>query len=179
MNLYLRLRPLQRQLFEIQMGHCTWGYTIPNIDCVSATANSDGFTPLTSLMRAYRWGDDLIVEACKECNQKGTPMLIENLWPRLILVPQSKGEENQALARAYAKCLFEGNVRSLHFSHYGFVQNRLAVSEFDGILSAIESENGSINEIMVYVDIDARQEEDMNKLLDERIHSDKYLTDKA
>jgi hypothetical protein len=168
MNLNIKLRPIQRQLFEIQMGHCSCGYTIPGVDCVSATANADGFTPLTSLMRVYPWNRDFIVEACEECNQKGVPMLFENLSPRLVLVPQSKGELNPNLTRAYAKCLFEGNVRNLHFSHYGFVQNRLALSEIDEILAAIEGEHEKANEITLYVDIDSRSEKEIERFLAKR-----------
>jgi hypothetical protein len=147
------------------MGHCSCGYTIPGIDCVSATANTDGFTPLTSLMRVYPWNEELIVETCKKCNQKSMPIVLENLWPRLVLVPQSKGELNPTLTAAYAKCLNEGNVRNMHFSHYGFVQNRMALSELNDILLAIECEGEMANEMMMYIDIDTRSKNEMDKFL--------------
>ena len=168
MNLYLRLRPIERQLEEIQMGHCIWGYTVPGIDCVSATANTDGFTPLTSLMRKYPWDDALIGEACKDCNRDGVPLIVANLRPRLILLPQSNDNSNPRVASAYVKCLLEEGVRNLHFSHYGFVQTQIALSEIEEILYAIESANEKDGEIMLYVDIDSRYAKEMNEFLEQR-----------
>ena len=150
------------------MGHCIWGYTVPGTDCVSATANCDGFTPLTSLMREYPWDCTSIAAASKLCNQTDTPIFLGSLWPRLILVPRTKGRTNPTLAGAYAEFLTAGNVRHVHFSHYGFVQGRLPISEFDETLSAVEMAHGVAGDITLTVDMDSRRVTNANALLGRR-----------
>ena len=165
----LKLRPIARQYDEIDMGHCIWGYTVPGIDCVSATANCNGFTPLTSLMREYPWNPSLIIEACKRCNENDFPVFLGDLWPRLLLVPRTKGGSHKALTNAFAACLRSGNCRYVHFSHYGFLQSNLSLAEFDEILSALETTDGLTESLTLIVDMDMRRLRKANSFLERRL----------
>ena len=43
---------------EIQMGHLLGFSAILGLDAISATANANGFTPLTAIARTYGWQRD-------------------------------------------------------------------------------------------------------------------------
>jgi hypothetical protein len=120
---------------ETFMGQKLWYYPVAGCDVVSATANAPGFTSLTAIARHFGWDCDMIVHEAAACNSKGEVLIISSVVPTLILVPATKGRGNtnkqmwnlvQALHKLDAKCL--------HFTHFGFLQNKLPIQEVTVIL---------------------------------------------
>ena len=87
-------RPIQHDPMEIIMGQAIWFSPINGIDGISATANTEGFTPLTSIANAYDWDRNLIKQATHECNSKSQIAIVEQVKPTLFLVPKTKGDSD-------------------------------------------------------------------------------------
>ncbi len=152
----IQFRSIPRQWTEIQMGHCIWGYGIPGTDCVSATAREDGFTPLNSVAMVYQWDAKMVKVRSKACNVSGQVEFVPSTFPKLLLVPQTHGKVNSELARTFVQAVLAEQVRHLHMSHFGFIQNRFPSEEFDAILSAFDSVESPTTLLRVTVDVDSR-----------------------
>ena len=152
----IQIRSIPRQWTEIQMGHCIWGYGVPGTDCVSATAREDGFTPLNSVATVYGWDAEVVKARSRACNASGHVEFVPGTFPKLLLVPQTHGKVNSELARTFVQAVLAEQVRHLHMSHFGFIQNRFPTEEFDAILSAFDSVESQTTLQRVTVDVDLR-----------------------
>ena len=62
---------------EVVMGHKLWFPESIESDVISATANIDGFTPLTAISRKYGWRNDLLT-AASMCNDVCDTVMVGN-----------------------------------------------------------------------------------------------------
>lgn len=158
-------RPIKHTFDEVIMGHAIWFRPISGIDVISATANANGFTPLTSITRAYEWQRKTIQEAVKQCNDKEEVAILNYLQPNLFLVPKTKGQSSTLfyitdLLKAINHMRFE----TLHFTHYGFIQNKLPNEEIEKILEVMLNPLTQLTLKQVVWDIDVRQDANMKYL---------------
>ena len=148
-------RPIQHDPMEIIMGQAIWFSPINGIDGISATANTEGFTPLTSIANAYDWDRNLINQASQECNSKKEIAIVRQVKPTLFLVPKTKGNSNtEFLIEDLIYANNEMRIENLHFTHYGFIQNKLPKNELEIIIQYLRrlSLKRSIKKIMIDVD---------------------------
>lgn len=147
---------------EVVMGQKIWFPGSIESDAISATANSDGFTPLTAIARRYGWDRDLVEQASRKCNRNGEVAIINDVKPRLLLVPKTKGKSEVAFLIddliAAANAI---NVDVLSFTHYGFVQNKLPKEEVNSILKVMMSPQTKSTIRVVVLDIDFRFKKEM------------------
>lgn len=61
-------RSIERTMDEIAMGLAFWFHPIPRCDGISSTANTNGFTPLRAIERAFGWSRSVIDGAADSCN---------------------------------------------------------------------------------------------------------------
>ena len=131
----ISFRPIQHTFDEVIMGQAIWFKPINGVDAVSATANASGFTPLTSIAHAYDWQRETIQQAVKQCNEKGEVAVLSHFQPNLLLVPRTKGESNTLFyITDLLLAINHLKISTLHFTHYGFNQNKLPVTEIEQIL---------------------------------------------
>ncbi len=165
MSVKIVFRPIQHDPMEIIMGQAIWFKPIGGVNAISATANTNGFTPLTSIIRAYDWDKEIIEGATNECNLKGEVAIINHLQPKLLLVPKTRGQSNTLF---YITDLLHAcahlKVSTLHFTHYGFIQNRLPSSEIEEILKVMQSPANEVVVKNVIWDIDVRQDKNLEYL---------------
>jgi hypothetical protein len=152
----IQFRSIPREWTEIQMGHCIWGYGVPGVDCVSATAREDGFTPLNSVACVYGWDAAMVQARSRACNASGRVEFVPSTFPKLLLVPQTHGRASSELARTFVQAILDEQIRHLHMSHFGFIQNRFPSEEFNSILSAFDSVESQTTLQRVTVDVDSR-----------------------
>lgn len=158
-------RPIQHTSDEVIMGHAIWFRPINGIDAISATANASGFTPLTSIARAYEWQREIIQEAVKQCNDKGEVAILNHLQPNLFLVPKTKGQSNTLFyITDLLKAINHMKFQNLHFTHYGFIQNKLPSEEIEKILEVMLNPLTQSTLKQVIWDIDVRQDANMEYL---------------
>lgn len=147
---------------EVVMGQKLWFLGSIESDAISATANSYGFTPLTAIARRYGWDCDSVERASRECNRNGEVAIINDVKPRLLLVPKTKGKSEVAFLIddliAAANAI---NVDVLSFTHYGFVQNKLPKEEVNSILKVMMSPQTKSTIRVVVFDIDFRFKKEM------------------
>jgi hypothetical protein len=158
-------RPIQHTFDEVIMGQAIWFRPINGVDAISATANASGFTPLTSIARAYDWQREAIQEAVKQCNEKGEVAVLNRLKPNLFLVPKTKGESNSLFyITDLLLAINHLKISTLHFTHYGFIQNKLPVNEIEQILEVMLNPLTKSTLKQVIWDIDVRQDDKMEYL---------------
>jgi hypothetical protein len=158
-------RPIQHTFDEVFMGQAIWFRPINGVDAISATANASGFTPLTSIARAYEWQRETIQEAVKQCNEKGEIAVLNHLQPKLFLVPKTKGESNTLFyITDLLLAINHLKISTLHFTHYGFIQNKLPAKEIEQILEVMLNPLTQSTLKQVIWDIDVRQDDKMEYL---------------
>jgi len=143
---------------EIYMGHKIWFKAVPGCDVVSATANAPGFTPLIAVARHFGWDYDMIERAAAACNASNKVRFLRTVTPTLMLVPATRGRgDNEKITYAYLTALHELRPKSLHFTHYGFLQGRFPAAEVSWVLHRLLGQQLPTSLQMITVDIDERQ----------------------
>lgn len=150
---------------EIQMGQVYWLQPVTGCDSISATANTDGFTPLLSIDRYFNWDRNVIKNAAMDCNKKSEVCVVQ-LTPPLFLVPATKGQgDSLFLISDLIAATHAAKVKALHFTHFGFLQSRLPRSEVIAVLDYLFSKSTSIGLDKIVIDIDARKKKEFYELL--------------
>lgn len=155
-------RAISHSRDEIAMGHKIWFPESVESDVISATANSNGFTPLTAIARRYNWGRDLIEAASNQCNSRGEIAVIREVRPTLLLVPSTNGKvETSFLINDLINAANQIKADVLNFTHYGFMQNKLPIIEIKSILKLLLDPDLKSSIRVVVWDIDFRFRREM------------------
>lgn len=163
MDVYFR--SIQYAADEISMGQVYWFQPNPECDAISATANTDGFTPLLAIDRHFNWDRDVVTKAALACNKKGEVCIVP-FNPMLFLVPATKGHgDAHFLISDLIAATQSANVKALHFTHFGFMQNRMPQSEVVAVLDYLFGNSTSLGLGRIVIDIDARIESKFYELL--------------
>jgi hypothetical protein len=150
---------------EVVMGHKIWFPESIESDVISATANSEGFTPLTAIARKYDWDRQLVEAASAQCNSRGQIAIVKEVKPTLLLVPSTKGNGNtEFLIKDLIKAANAVSADVLNFTHFGFVQNKLPVKEVESILNFMIDKSLVSSVRVVVWDIDFRFKKEMVNL---------------
>jgi hypothetical protein len=154
---------------EIHMGHLLGFPAILGLDAISATANARGFTPLTAIARTYGWQRDQLEAASDVCNHRQEVAVLNALSPTLLLVPQTHGDDGRrpavdSLISDLLAAVDHLKIKSLHFTHFGFVQGRFPEVEVRTILEILLASLPQSSLDVLYWDIDRRVLNDMIKL---------------
>lgn len=153
----IEFRSISHDPMEIIMGQAIWFTPINGVDGISATANTEGFTPLTSIANAYDWDRNLINQASQECNSKQEIAIVRQVKPTLFLVPKTKGySDTEFLIKDLIYAIAEMQIRNLHFTHYGFIQNKLPEAELKNIFNALNTSTTKSTIKKVTLDVDTR-----------------------
>lgn len=150
---------------EVVMGHKIWFPESIESDVISATANSEGFTPLTAIARKYDWDRQLVEAASAQCNSRGQIAIVKEVKPTLLLVPSTKGNGNtEFLIKDLIKAANAVSADVLNFTHFGFVQNKLPDKEVESILNFMMDKSLVSSVRVVVWDIDFRFKNEMVNL---------------
>jgi hypothetical protein len=127
---------------EIQVGHKLGFSGLQGVDAVSATANAEGFTPLTAAARIYGWDRDLITRASQQCNERKEVAIVHQVTPTLLLVPKVTGRTSykytvEGCAIDLLMAAKHLKIKSLHFTHFGFMQSHKVADDFRMVLEII------------------------------------------
>jgi hypothetical protein len=128
-----------RHIFdEVEMGHKIFFRPCDDADAISATANTRGFTPLTAIVRRYRWDRELIKKAAEECNSLNEVIIVDEVKPTLLLVPKTREvSEIAQLTENLIESASQLDCKILHFTHFGFTQGRYPTQETLTIILAL------------------------------------------
>jgi hypothetical protein len=127
---------------EIQVGHKLGFSGLQGVDAVSATANAEGFTPLTAAARIYGWDRDLITRASQQCIERKEVAIVHQVTPTLLLVPKVTGRTSykytvEGCAIDLLMAAKHLKIKSLHFTHFGFMQSHKVADDFRKVLEII------------------------------------------
>jgi hypothetical protein len=106
---------------------------VQGADGVSTTASKEGFTPVNAIVNNYGWQIP-IKEACTECNRRGEVVIINQIHPKLFLVPRTRGKTtNDRLMSDLIAAAESQRITKLHFSHFGFILGKLTETEVSAV----------------------------------------------
>jgi hypothetical protein len=156
---------------EIQIGHKV-GFTIQSgVHAISVSANQNGFTPLTAVLRALYLNvkdfDDVIIRCRKE--NLVTELALPPSYPKLIIVPPTRGDTGKYQSYEYYAvriiqfCNFNRS-ESLQFSHYGFMNGGFRANEIFRVLSVLINPLIFTTLKKIYFEVDARHADDFVNL---------------
>ena len=146
---------------EIQVGHKLGFSGLQGVDAVSATANPEGFTPLAAAARIYGWDRELIARVSAQCNDRREVAIVNQVEPTLLLVPRvtSKTSYKLTVEGCAIDLLMAAKhlkIKSLHFTHFGFMQSRKAAEDFRKILEIFLNPLNDLSLEQVIWEIDYR-----------------------
>ena len=124
---------------------------------ISATANIGGSYSLYRFIEKYKWKSNWF-ELEHKCNKENSIVLVDNLFPKLVLVPKTRqsAKNPPELFIANLLKLFINKTVTLHFTHYAFILNQYPADEIEKIISAIEANHNKKFIDTIYWDIDER-----------------------
>jgi len=147
---------------EVVMGHKLWFPESVESDVISATANINGFTPLTAIARRYEWSNRILTSASAQCNSRNEIAVMKELSPTLLLVPSTQGKgDTDFLIKDLISAANAVKADVLNFTHFGFIQNKLPKSEIQSILNVLFDNNIKSSIRVIIWDIDFRFKKEM------------------
>lgn len=158
-------RPIKHDPIEILMGQFIWFHPHGAVDAISVTANANGFTTHNRVWEFLGFPEEDMISAANFCNEKNDIFLLGNKKPYLLLVPQTHGQKNSSfLIKKLILICNVHSIKSLHFTHYGFIQKRLPELEVQHILNELIEPKNNVNIDLLIWDIDSRAVDTMQTL---------------
>jgi len=161
---------------EIELGHKVGFSTIKGIDAISLSANLNGFTPATAVLRHLGYEKDKFKHIEEQCRADGTVELYKEYKPNLIFIPPTRGISGKHksmeyfIAKTLQICNYE-NYKTLHFTHFGFVNGEFQHLDIFKIFSVILNPLIYTTLDVFYWEIDSRYLNDL-MLCYQHINSD-------
>jgi len=126
---------------EIMMGHYIFFRPIQEADTISVSANMGGFTPMHQVISAIGLDRNEMTQFAESVNEKWEVGVVKHGQRRLMVIPKTRGDSYVYPQRCLATDLLLAckaeDVHTLHFCHYGFIQNKLIETEVNRLFSII------------------------------------------
>jgi L-ascorbate metabolism protein UlaG (beta-lactamase superfamily) len=124
---------------------------------MTATANPSLMAPLQVIASKYNWNQLRVHHAATRANRFSKIAVLQDLKPRLILVPRTTGERDASELMnelLYAAESIDSEV--INFTHYGFIQERLPQIEVESVFKKLAEKKGKTSIRVLIWDIDSR-----------------------
>jgi hypothetical protein len=122
-------QPCARHPDEILMGHYMFFKPIQEADTISVTANMSGFTAMNAVASTLGLSRDEMMTVADDANRKYEVCVVEHGKRRLMVVPRSipkyRKYRRTCLTTDLLMACREAGVKRLHFTHFGFIQNKI------------------------------------------------------
>jgi len=142
-------------------------------DGISASANANWTSPLTSICSSMGYDQRLVSKAATRCNRFNSIATLNSVKPKLLLVPRTKTNSDvEQLTDMLIDSASIANIRTLNFTHYGFVKENLPTHEIIQVLHSMKKWRGLCNLKNVIWDIDSRHIIELETL-------EKYISDNS
>ena len=140
---------------------------VQGADGVSTTASKEGFTPVNAIVNNYGWQIP-IKEACTECNRRGEVVVINQIHPKLFLVPRTRGKStDDRLICDLIAAAENQHITKLHFSHFGFILGQLPETEVRVVLTHLKAKADTLHLKEVVMDVSPKVHAAFLKIYDE------------
>ena len=126
---------------EIMMGQYIFYRPIQEADTISVSANMGGFTPMHQVISAIGLDRNEKSQFAESVNEKWEVGVVKHGQRRLMVIPKTRGDSYVYPQRCLTTDLLLAckaeDVHTLHFCHYGFIQNKLIETEVNRLFSII------------------------------------------
>ena len=126
---------------EIAMGHYIFFRPIQEADTISVSANMGGFTHMHQAVSAIELKRDDMIPFAEQVNEKWAVGVVRHGLRRLMVVPRTRGSSyiypKRCLTTDLLLACKAEDVHTLHFCHYGFIQNKLIKEEINRLFRII------------------------------------------
>jgi hypothetical protein len=134
---------------------------VPSIesDTMTVTANPMGMAPLQIITSKFSWNSLRVHRAATRVNRFSKVAVLQDLKPKLILVPRTTGEKDASkLMDELLEAAESVQSEVLNFTHYGYIQEKLPNVEVESVLRKLyEIKNRTSVRVFIW-DIDSRYE---------------------
>ena len=154
---------------EIESGQKVGFSSMRGIDAISVTANLNGVTPLSAVIKYLNIDKKTVRKVAVYSNINGQVKLVKNWYPNLILLPPTRAETGRNKNVEFytiqlIKICNAENFKNLHFTHYGFINGVFQRWEIRKILSIFLNPLIYTTLETVYWEIDSRFIDEMKNL---------------
>jgi hypothetical protein len=153
---------------EIALGHKV-SFTIQDgVDAVSASSNLNGYTPLKAVLRVLGADQETFEPHVNACQLSNRVLSVQHAGVNLILVPSTRGEKGfnnyyQYYAIEVLKQCNYHDIKTLHFTHYGFITKKFQQREVYSVLVTMLNPLVHTTVEKIFFEIDSRY---LNDLVD-------------
>jgi hypothetical protein len=134
-------------------------------DGISVTANTHWSSPLISVCNSLGYDQRLVSKASTRCNRFNSIATLNSIKPKLLLVPKTKTNSDvEKLTDMLMDSASVANIRTLNFTHYGFIKDNLPTHEIVQVLHSMKKWRGLSNLKNIIWDIDGKHIVEMEKL---------------
>ncbi len=123
------------------MGHYIFFRPIEGADAISVSANMGGFTPMNQAVSALGLDRDRMIQFAKDVNVRWEVGVVTHGPRKLLVVPKTRrnsyGYPKRCLVTDLLLACKATGVNTLHFCHYGFIQNKLIREELNRLFSIL------------------------------------------
>jgi hypothetical protein len=153
---------------EIASGQKVGFTSIRGIDAISVTANLNGTTPMSAVLKYLNVDKKTIRKIADYSNTNGHVELFK-YWPNLILLPPTRAEigrhkDVEFYTIKMLKICNAENFKELHFTHYGFMNGIFQKLEIRRILAIMLNPLIYTTLETIYWEIDSRYIDEMKDL---------------
>jgi hypothetical protein len=150
--LNVRVDPAERQMGQ------RWNFDpshLDTVDAISSTANVNGFVPLTAIANNMNWPAEMINNFVKSVNQNNEVGINNQLNPTLLLVPSfDRKRDQQYLINDFFNACNHLKIKTLRFTHFGYILNRFPEEQITNILQYIMDNEETLTLDRIYWDVD-------------------------
>ena len=133
-------------------------------DTMTVTANPMGMAPLQIITSKYSWNSLRVHHAATRVNRFSKVAVLQDLKPKLILVPRTTGEKDaSALMDELLEAVESVQSEVLNFTHYGFVQQKLPKVEVESVLRKLSEIKRTSIRVFIW-DIDSRYQAEIKDI---------------
>ena len=134
-------------------------------DTMTVTANPMGMAPLQIITSKFSWNSLRVHRAATRVNRFSKVAVLQDLKPKLILVPRTTGEKDVSeLMDELLEAVESVQSEVLNFTHYGYVQEKLPELEVESVLRKLYAIKNRTS-IRVFIwDIDSRYEAEIKDI---------------
>ncbi len=132
------------------------GFT-PSIesDTITVTANPGTWAPLEQISCKFNWNRIRVHQAATRVTRFSKLAVLQDLEPKLILVPKTSGNEDvSVMIEELIEAAESIGSEIINFTHYGYIREHLPKIELESVFKKLSEANSKTSARVIIFDID-------------------------
>ena len=142
------------------------GFT-PSIesDTITVTANPGTWSPLEQISCKFNWNRIRVHHAATRVTRFSKLAVLQDLEPKLILVPRTNGDRDVTdMIADLIEAAESISSEIINFTHYGYVREMLPIIELKSVFSKLSEASRQTSIRVIIFDIDAKFQNEIKNI---------------